>query len=76
MEEAVIGKKKDQVSLVFSNFGTIGIPYFLQRVLTSDDADQDHDDCNDEEDVDESAECVCSDHSKNPKNDEYDCDCE
>jgi hypothetical protein len=42
---------------------------------STDQANQDHDHGNDQEDVDESADGVGSDQTKQPQNDEYDSDC-
>jgi hypothetical protein len=42
---------------------------------TADQANQDHDDGNDEQDVDEAADGVGSDQAKYPQDQENDCDC-
>lgn len=46
----------------------------LQHWFSADDSYEDHNDGHNEEDVNESAQCKCSYHSKKPENDENDCD--
>ena len=46
-----------------------------QRFLALDDADEDHDDGDDEQDVDESTDGVAGDHAEQPGDDEDQCEC-
>jgi hypothetical protein len=47
----------------------------LKDFFALDDANEDHNDCDDEQDVDESADGVAGDHAEEPCDDQDQCEC-